>query len=66
MFPIVATGPLTSDTLSADVAAFVGGDHLYFYDAISRSSCESIDMSRCFGRRGGIATYHGERRRATI
>src|SRR4030095_10991069 len=36
MFPlIVATGPLTSDALSADLAALVGRDHLYFYDAIS-------------------------------
>ena len=36
MFPlIIATGPLTSDSLSADVAALVGGEHLYFYDAIS-------------------------------
>ncbi len=36
MFPlIIATGPLTSDSLSADIAALVGGDHLYFYDAIS-------------------------------
>ena len=32
---IVATGPLTSAALSADIAAFVGADHLYFYDAIS-------------------------------
>ena len=32
---IIATGPLTSDTLSMDVARFVGRDHLYFYDAIS-------------------------------
>src|SRR5215831_17733712 len=36
MFPLViATGPLTSASLSADIAALVGGDHLYFYDAIS-------------------------------
>src|SRR6266567_4692484 len=35
-FPlIIATGPLTSPSLSADIAALVGGDHLYFYDAIS-------------------------------
>ena len=27
---IIATGPLTSDSLSADVAALVGGKHLYF------------------------------------
>ncbi len=32
---IIATGPLTSDSLSADIAAMVGADHLYFYDAIS-------------------------------
>src|SRR4051812_15134866 len=32
---IVATGPLTSDALSAQVAALVGAAHLYFYDAIS-------------------------------
>jgi methylenetetrahydrofolate--tRNA-(uracil-5-)-methyltransferase len=50
MFPlIVATGPLTSDTLSADVAALVGADHLYFYDAISPIVlAESIDMSKVF------------------
>src|SRR5688500_11482099 len=32
---IIATGPLPSDSLSADIAALVGGDHLYFYDALS-------------------------------
>jgi methylenetetrahydrofolate--tRNA-(uracil-5-)-methyltransferase len=50
MFPlIVATGPLTSDTLSADIAALVGGDHLYFYDAISPIVlAESIDMDKVF------------------
>ena len=46
---IVATGPLTSDALSADIAAFVGADHLYFYDAISPIVlAESIDRSRVF------------------
>ena len=50
MFPlIIATGPLTSDTLSADIAALVGGDHLYFYDAISPIVlAESIDMDKVF------------------
>ena len=50
MFPlIIATGPLTSDTLSADIAALVGADHLYFYDAISPIVlAESIDHSRVF------------------
>ena len=50
MFPlIIATGPLTSESLSADVAALVGGDHLYFYDAISPIVlAESIDMTKVF------------------
>ena len=50
MFPlIIATGPLTSDTLSADIAALVGADHLYFYDAISPIvSAETIDMTKVF------------------
>ena len=30
---IVATGPLTSEALSADIARLVGSEHLYFYDA---------------------------------
>lgn len=46
---IIATGPLTSDSLSADIAAMVGGDHLYFYDAISPIVlAETIDMSKVF------------------
>ena len=32
---VIATGPLTSDGLSAAIAEFVGQDYLYFYDAIS-------------------------------
>ena len=46
---IIATGPLTSDSLSADIAAMVGRDHLYFYDAISPIvSAETIDRSKVF------------------
>src|SRR5512133_1511481 len=46
---IIATGPLTSDSLSADIAAMVGRDHLYFYDAISPIVLsESIDTSKVF------------------
>jgi methylenetetrahydrofolate--tRNA-(uracil-5-)-methyltransferase len=46
---IVATGPLTSDSLSADVASLVGGSHLYFYDAISPIVlAETIDRSKVF------------------
>jgi methylenetetrahydrofolate--tRNA-(uracil-5-)-methyltransferase len=46
---IVATGPLTSQSLSADIAAVVGSDHLYFYDAISPIVlAETIDRSKVF------------------
>jgi methylenetetrahydrofolate--tRNA-(uracil-5-)-methyltransferase len=46
---IVATGPLTSDALSADIVRLVGGDHLYFYDAISPIVlAETIDRDRVF------------------
>jgi methylenetetrahydrofolate--tRNA-(uracil-5-)-methyltransferase len=50
MFPlIIATGPLTSDALSRDVAAFVGAEHLYFYDAISPIVlAETIDLNTVF------------------
>ena len=46
---IVATGPLTSDALSADIVSLVGGDHLYFYDAISPIIlAETIDRTKVF------------------
>jgi methylenetetrahydrofolate--tRNA-(uracil-5-)-methyltransferase len=46
---IVATGPLTSEALAAEVAAFVGRDHLYFYDAVSPViDAETIDFDRVF------------------
>ncbi len=32
---IVASGPLTSEALSQDIARLTGADHLYFYDAIA-------------------------------
>ena len=50
MFPLViATGPLTSAALSADIAALVGGDHLYFYDAVSPIVlAETIDRGKVF------------------
>lgn len=46
---IVASGPLTSPALAADIGELTGRDYLYFYDAISpivRRS--SIDMTRAF------------------
>jgi methylenetetrahydrofolate--tRNA-(uracil-5-)-methyltransferase len=46
---LVATGPLTSDALAAEIAAIVGSDHLSFYDAISPIVlAETIDSSRVF------------------
>ena len=50
MFPlIIATGPLTSPSLSNDLAAIVGTDDLYFYDAISPVVlAETIDRSKVF------------------
>jgi methylenetetrahydrofolate--tRNA-(uracil-5-)-methyltransferase len=46
---IIATGPLTSDALSADIVRLVGAEHLSFYDAISPIVlAESIDRSKVF------------------
>ncbi len=54
---IVATGPLTSDALSADIARLVGAEHLYFYDAISPIVLAETHRPcrRCSGSRAGIA-----------
>jgi len=46
---ILATGPLTSEALSADLVRLVGAEHLYFYDAISPIVlAESIDRTKVF------------------
>ena len=46
---IVATGPLTSDALSQEIARLSGASHLYFYDSISPIvESDSIDMNRCY------------------
>jgi methylenetetrahydrofolate--tRNA-(uracil-5-)-methyltransferase len=46
---VVATGPLTSDALAADVAAFVGRGHLHFFDAVSPVvEADTIDFARTF------------------
>jgi methylenetetrahydrofolate--tRNA-(uracil-5-)-methyltransferase len=46
---VVATGPLTSDALSREIARLSGSDHLYFYDSISPIvEADSIDMSRVY------------------
>ena len=44
---VVATGPLTSETLAASIARFAGSENLYFYDAISPIvDAASLDMSK--------------------
>jgi methylenetetrahydrofolate--tRNA-(uracil-5-)-methyltransferase len=46
---ILATGPLTSDALAADIASVLGAEYLYFYDAISPIVlAETIDHNRVF------------------
>lgn len=42
---IIATGPLTSEAFSQEVARLTGSEHLYFYDAIAPIiEADSIDM----------------------
>jgi len=46
---IVATGPLTSDALSREIARLSGTSHLFFYDSISPIvEADSIDMSKVY------------------
>jgi methylenetetrahydrofolate--tRNA-(uracil-5-)-methyltransferase len=46
---IIATGPLTSDALSAEIARLTGNTHLYFYDSISPiAEADSIDMAKVY------------------
>ena len=46
---IVATGPLTSETLSESILRFTGSDYLYFYDAVSPVvEVESVDFEKAF------------------
>jgi methylenetetrahydrofolate--tRNA-(uracil-5-)-methyltransferase len=46
---ILATGPLTSPRLSQQLAALLGSQHLYFYDAISPIvAAESVDANVAF------------------
>ena len=46
---IIATGPLTSDALAADIAALTGSDRLFFYDSIGPIvDAETINMDVVF------------------
>lgn len=46
---VLATGPLTSDALSQEIARLSGSTHLFFYDSISPIvESDSIDMSKVY------------------
>jgi methylenetetrahydrofolate--tRNA-(uracil-5-)-methyltransferase len=46
---IIATGPLTSDALTEEIARLSGSTHLYFFDSISPIvEADSIDMSKVY------------------
>jgi len=46
---VVATGPLTSDALAAEIARVTGADRLFFYDSISPIvDAGTVDMSVAF------------------
>ncbi|MEE8422938.1 MAG: methylenetetrahydrofolate--tRNA-(uracil(54)-C(5))-methyltransferase (FADH(2)-oxidizing) TrmFO [Thermodesulfobacteriota bacterium] len=46
---IIATGPLTSESLSCELSSLIGEEFLYFYDAISPTLySESIDFDIAF------------------
>lgn len=52
---IIATGPLSSDALTAEIMKLTGSDQLYFYDAIAPIvSADSIDRLIAFA----AARYH--------
>ena len=46
---VIATGPLTSDAMTAALQGLLGKDELYFYDAIAPIvEAESLDLSKLF------------------
>ncbi|HVX64947.1 MAG TPA: methylenetetrahydrofolate--tRNA-(uracil(54)-C(5))-methyltransferase (FADH(2)-oxidizing) TrmFO [Bryobacteraceae bacterium] len=46
---VIATGPLTSDALAAEIARLTGSERLFFYDAISPIvEADSIDLGIAF------------------
>lgn len=46
---IVATGPLTSPSLSSSIQSIVGGEYLYFFDAAAPIvTKESVDMEKIY------------------
>lgn len=59
---IMASGPLTSPALAADLARHTGADYLYFHDAIAPVvTADSIDMTIAFrASRRGDGTERGD------
>ena len=46
---VLATGPLTSESLSSSIRDFTGSEHLYFYDAVSPVvEVDTIDFTKAF------------------
>jgi methylenetetrahydrofolate--tRNA-(uracil-5-)-methyltransferase len=46
---VIATGPLTSEAMSARLQGLLGGEYLYFYDAIAPIvEADSLDLSKLF------------------
>ncbi len=46
---ILATGPLTSEALSAELSRLIGAEHLYFYDAIAPIiEADTIDLGKAW------------------
>jgi len=46
---IIASGPLTSDTLSKEISKLLGGEYLHFYDAVAPIiSVDGIDFNKAF------------------
>ncbi len=59
---IIASGPLTSESLTREISSLTGDSYLYFYDAISPIvETESIDYTRAFRasryEEGGTGDY---------
>jgi methylenetetrahydrofolate--tRNA-(uracil-5-)-methyltransferase len=59
---VLATGPLTSDALAAQLAALIGREHLAYYDSVAPIvAADSIDMDQVFAAsrydKGGDDAY---------
>jgi methylenetetrahydrofolate--tRNA-(uracil-5-)-methyltransferase len=67
---ILATGPLTSDALAAEIARLTGGESLSFYDAVAPTvTYDSLDLGRVFraSRRGrGMQSAAGSEGQASV